>query len=132
MKNYKNLVAAFALAGALASFPGIAHAQAEAVAAAAAEPIIAKAVSEVVPKKDPPGTLWLRAQVIHADSHSLIVQEQANPKMIHTFSYTPALQGVMQGVQNGGGYRYGDKVKILYQQQEPGKFVALRIKGKPS
>ena len=132
MKNCKNLIASFAFAVALASFAGVARAQAEAAAAAAAEPIISKVVSEVVPKKDPPGTLWLRAQIIHADSHSMIVQEQANPRMIHTFSYTPALQGVMQGLQNNGGYRYGDKVRILYQQAHPGEFVALRIKGKPS
>jgi hypothetical protein len=130
MKTYKILVAATVFAAALASFPGVAHAQAEAAAAAAAEPIIAKVVSSVIaPKKDPPGTSWLRAQVIHADSHSMIVQEQANPKMIHTFTYTPALQGVMQGLQNGGGFQYGDKVNILHQG---GQMVALRIKGKPS
>ena len=62
----------------------------------------------------------------------MIVQEQANPKMIHTFTYGPELKDAMQGLENNGGFRYGDKVRILYQQAEPGQFVALRIKGKPS
>ena len=133
MKSYKNIVAPLAFAAVMASFPGIAHAQAEAAAATAAEMVASKVVEVVTPKKDPPGTLWLRAQVIHADSRSLIVQEQANPKMIHTFSYAPKLQDTMQDLQNSnGGYRYGDKVRILYQQAHPGEFVALRIKGKPS
>jgi hypothetical protein len=133
MKSYKNIIAPFAFAALLASFPGVAHAQAEAAAATAAEMVASKVVQAVTAKKDPPGTNWLAAQVIHADARSMIVQEQANPKMIHTFSYGPELKNAMQGLENGNGsYRYGDKIKILYQQQQPGQFVALRIKGKPS
>jgi hypothetical protein len=133
MKSYKNIIAPLAFAALMASFPGIAQAQAEAAAATAAEMVASKVVQVIAAKKDPPGSNWLEAQVIHADARSLIVQEQANPKMIHTFSYGPELKGTMQGLQNSNGsYRYGDKVKILYQQAHPGEFVALRIKGKPS
>jgi hypothetical protein len=133
MKNNKIIVASFAFAVIFAGAPGILHAQLEdAAAEAVAAPLIAKAVAAIVPKKDPPGTSWLRAQVIHADSRSMIVQEEANPKMIHTFTYGTEIKGAMQGLENSGGYHYGDKVRILYQQQQPGQFVALRIKGKPS
>lgn len=130
MKVYTSLAAALALTASFATFPAIVRAQAEEVVAA---PIVSEVVSAVTPKKDPPGSLWLKAQVIHADSHSLIVQEESNPRMIHTFSYSANLQNSMQTLVNSNGnYRFGDKVKILYQQTEPGKFVALRIKGKPS
>jgi hypothetical protein len=133
MKSYKNIFAPLAFAAVMASFPGIAHAQAEAAAATAAEMVASKVVQVVAAKKDPPGSNWIAAQVIHADARSLIVQEQGNPKMIHTFSYSPELKDTMQGLQNSnGGYRYGDKVRVLYQQAHPGEFVALRIKGKPS
>jgi hypothetical protein len=71
----------------------------------------------------------LKAEVIHADLHSIVVREQADMRMIHTFTYTPAVQARMQVIIQQGGYRYGDKVKILYQQ---GQTVALGISGKPS
>ena len=49
--------------------------------------------------------------------------------MIHTFTYTPALQAQMAKLVQQGGYQYGDKVKILHQ---PGQTVALRLAGAPS
>ena len=72
---------------------------------------------------------WLKAEVIHADSNSMIVREQVNGMMIHTFTYTPELQAAMAKFLDQGGYQYGDKVQILYQQ---GQTVALRVRGKPS
>ena len=73
--------------------------------------------------------IWLKAEVIHADSNSMVVREQANGMMIHTFTYAPAVQGQMRKVMDQGGYQHGDKVKILCQQ---GQTVALRISGRPS
>lgn len=73
--------------------------------------------------------MWLRAEVIHADSHSMVVREQGNERMIHTFTYAEGLQPRMQQIADSGGYQYGDKVKILYQQ---GQTVALKIHGRPS
>lgn len=72
---------------------------------------------------------WLKAEVIHADSHSIIVREQANGMMIHTFTFTPELQVKMQKMMDQGGYQYGDKIRILYQN---GNTVALKVRGKPS
>jgi len=72
---------------------------------------------------------WLRAEVIHADSNSMVVREQGNGMMIHAFTYAPRLQAEMQRIVDQGGYQYGDKIKILYQL---GQTVALRVRGKPS
>ena len=72
---------------------------------------------------------WLKGEVIHADANSIIVREQDNGMMIHTFTYTPDLQPRMQQILDQGGYQYGDKVRILYQN---GQNVALQVRGKPS
>jgi hypothetical protein len=72
---------------------------------------------------------WLKGEVIHADANSIVVREQDNGMMIHTFTYTPEVQAQMQKLADQGGYQYGDKVKILYQQ---GQTVALKVRGKPS
>ncbi len=87
-------------------------------------PIVVK--SSTAPAK--PG--WLKVEVIHADSNSMVVREQANSMMVHTFTYSPALQAAIQKIVDaGGGYQYGDKIRILRQQ---GQTVALRIDGRPS
>ena len=48
---------------------------------------------------------WLKAEVIHADANSMIVREQANGMMLHTFTYTAGLQPQMQRVVDQGGYQ---------------------------
>ena len=83
----------------------------------------------IVVKESRPKPVWLKAEVVHADAHSIIVREQTNSLAVHTFTYSPKIQDPMQQLTDQGGYQYGDKVKILYQ---PGDTVALRIKGKPS
>jgi hypothetical protein len=83
----------------------------------------------IVVKQNRPKPVWLKAEVVHADSHSIIVREQANSLAVHTFTYSPKIQDAMQKLNDQSGYQYGDKVKILYQ---PGDTVALRIAGKPS
>ncbi len=81
------------------------------------------------PAAKPGAKIWLKAEVIHADIRSLVVREQNDARMIHTFTYAPAAQSEMRTIMAQGGYRYGDKVKILYQE---GQTVALEIYGKPS
>ena len=39
------------------------------------------------------------------------------------------IDGGRAGISDNGGYKYGDKVKIRYQQ---GQTVALKIHGRPS
>ena len=127
MKNYRIFAASCVLAAGLAISGGAAQAQvAETVVAA---PIITKVISVVTPKGAPAGTSWLKAEVIFASANSIVVREQANELVIHSFSFAPELKDKMQAVLDKGGYQYGDKVNILYQ---PGQTVALRIHGKPS
>lgn len=73
--------------------------------------------------------IWLQGEVVRADVRSIVVREQRDMRMIHTFTYAPAVQARMREIIGQGGYRYGDKVKILHQQ---GQTVALEIQGKPS
>src|SRR5271170_1392610 len=77
----------------------------------------------------PGAKIWLKAEVIRADYHAIVVREQGDTRKIHSFTYSPAVLAKMQKILAHGGYQYGDKVKILYQQ---GQTVALDIEGKPS
>jgi hypothetical protein len=129
MKKFRIFAAAIALAAGLTIPAGAARAQAAAAAAASAvaSPIV-RAVHSALTKPKPSGD-WMKADVIHFDSHSIIVREADNERMIHTFTYVSALQPKMETLMDKGGYQYGDQVKILHQ---PGQTVALEIHGKPS
>ncbi len=135
MKNYKILGSSLVVAGALAFSGSPAQAQVAAAAAAAAAanvvaPVVVKVVDAVTRKKEiPEGSNWLKAEVVHADSHTIIVREQKNGMAIHTFNFAPELQDKMQAMLDRGGFQYGDKISILYM---PGQTVALRIHGRPS
>ena len=131
MKNYKILGFSLALAMTLALSASPARAQV-AEAAAAAEvvaPIVTKIINAVIPQPTPKGSNWLKAEVIHADAQTIIVREQKNGMMIHTFNFSPEMKDRMQAILDSGGFQYGDKVGILFM---PGQTVALRIHGKPS
>ncbi|HEY6464715.1 MAG TPA: hypothetical protein VIY69_01910 [Candidatus Acidoferrales bacterium] len=110
----------------IASAPAAAQDPVTAVAVAA--PII---IHEITPKKSsktPSGT-WMKVEFLHADDNSMVVSEQGNERMIHTFTYNANVKAKMQKIINAGGYQYGDKIKIRYT---PGTTVALKIHGKPS
>lgn len=72
---------------------------------------------------------WMKAEVLHSDGNSIVVAEQGNQRVIHTFTYASKVQTQMRKITDKGGYQYGDKIKILYT---PGSTVALKIHGKPS
>jgi hypothetical protein len=127
MMKYRIFAILIAPAAALAISASPARAQAP-VAVAAAAPIISEIISSISAKPKPQGN-WLKAEVIHADSNTIIVREQANGMMIHTFNFAPELKDKMQAILDHGGFQYGDKVSILFQ---PGQTVALKIHGKPS
>jgi hypothetical protein len=127
MKRSRIIAVSFAVASALAISACPARAQDPATAAVAA-PIVSKVISSVASKRNPKGN-WLKAEVIHFDSNSMIVREEANERVLHTFTYAPELKDKMQLILDRGGYQYGDKVKILFQ---PGQTVALKIVGRPS
>jgi hypothetical protein len=73
--------------------------------------------------------VWLKVQVIHVDHNSIIVREADNPMVVHTFTFDTKMAEQMEKVQAAGGFQRGDQVKIRH---EPGKDVALAIRGKPS
>lgn len=127
MKNYRIFAASCVLAAGLAISAGAA--QGQVVESVVAAPIITKVIKTITPKGAPAGTSWLKAEVIFASANSIVVREQANELVIHSFSFAPELKDKMQAVLDKGGYQYGDKVNILYQ---PSQSVALRIHGKPS
>jgi len=132
MKNYRILGSSLVLAGALAFSGGSAHAQVSEAAAAAASvvvPVVVKVVDTITRQKTPEGSSWLKAEVIHADSQTVIVRERQNGMMIHTFNFSPELRDKMQAILDKGGFQYGDKVSVLFM---PGQTVALRVHGKPS
>jgi len=99
--------------------------------AAAAAPVHAQVStsSPIVIREIVPKPVWLKAEVIRADGHSLTVRERENPLAVHTFTYSPQIQDAMGKIEVRGGYQYGDKVSVLH---EPGKTVALKVHGKPS
>jgi hypothetical protein len=122
MKSYRiavQLAAVMALAIVFVAAP--AFAQVTMSATTSATPMT---VRQFTPK-----AVWLKAEVVHADRHSMVVREQGNPLALHTFTFSTNVQDRMEHIADLGGYQNGDKVKIQYKQ---GDTVALRIKGKPS
>ncbi len=130
MKNYKLFGFSLAFAIALTLFAAPVRAQvAEAAAATVVAPIVTKIVNKIMPQGKPEGSNWLKAEVVHADSQTIIVRERQNGMMIHTFNFSPEMKDKMQAILDNGGFQYGDRVSILFM---PGQTVALRIHGKPS
>jgi hypothetical protein len=68
-------------------------------------------------------------QVLFVTPQVIQVRSRENAAQVRSFSYTAAVSAQMARLRGKGGYRYGDRVKIMYA---PGSDVALRIKGKPS
>ena len=127
MKNFKFIVSAlFCAAAVLAAGAPSARAQ---LTEPARVPISTDTNTPVVVKQKPAKAVWLKAEVVHADRHTLIVRELDNGMAIHTFTFSDRAKDKMEEVQDEGGYQTGDRVKVLWI---PGSGEALRIKGRPS
>ena len=130
MKSYKALAGSVALGAALLILSIPVEAQSsDSAGPTISAPIVVRTSNSATTTAKPNGTNWLKAEVIRADAYTLVVREQANGLMIHTFTFAPAIKDRMQAILDRGGYQYGDKVKILYT---PGQTVALKVHGKPS
>jgi hypothetical protein len=119
--------AAFGVLAAVAIFVVPVQAQGPITAAEVAAPIVVHTIERK--KASTPSGNWMKAEVVHADANSMMVAEQGNERVIHTFTYATKVQTKMQKIVDNGGYQYGDKIKIKYT---PGSTVALKIHGKPS
>ncbi|HKS65718.1 MAG TPA: hypothetical protein VJR26_00645 [Candidatus Acidoferrales bacterium] len=71
--------------------------------------------------------VWLKAEVVHFDRHSIVVRDASNGLKILTFTYDANAQPDVEKALDKGGYQYGDTVKVKYM---PGQSVALAIHGK--
>lgn len=73
--------------------------------------------------------LKFKGEVISANSASITLRGQDNPREIQTFTYSTQVRDQMLGILKQGGYRAGDKVTVEYLS---GTTVAQHISGKPS
>jgi hypothetical protein len=128
MKNCKFIIGALFCAAAVLAVAAP-SARAQVVTEPARVPISTDTNTPVVVKQKPAKAVWLKAEVVHADRHTLIVRELDNGMAIHTFTFSENAKNKMEEVQDEGGYQTGDRVKVLWI---PGSGEALRIKGRPS
>ncbi|HMD38193.1 MAG TPA: hypothetical protein VKH15_02865 [Candidatus Acidoferrum sp.] len=93
-----------------------------------AVPIIVNTVNAIKPKPQP-GVAKFEGYVMHANIAQITVRAKGNDMSLQTFPLSQQVSTKMQTIVDKGGYQYGDKVTIYYDQTN---LKALRIKGKPS
>jgi hypothetical protein len=71
--------------------------------------------------------VWLKAEVVHFDRHSMVVRDAADNLRVLTFTYAASAQPGVEKALDKGGYQYGDMIKIKYM---PGQTIALAVHGK--
>jgi hypothetical protein len=79
-------------------------------------------------RRPQPG-LRFKGEVVHADMGSIIVRDRKNERVIRTFSYSEKAREQMETIMARGGFQFGDKVEIRYEERRD---VALEIRGGPS
>ena len=85
-------------------------------------------VSAVKPKPKP-GVAKFEGFVMHANIAQITVRAKGNDLAIRTFPLSEPAATKMQQIVDKGGYQYGDKVTVLYDETSQ---RALKVKGKPS
>ena len=86
-------------------------------------------VNTIKPKPLPSGIAKFDGTVMNATSVQITVKAKGDDMSIRTFALAPAASTKMQETIAKGGYQYGDKVTVLYDQ---GSLQAVKIKGKAS
>jgi hypothetical protein len=86
-------------------------------------------VSAVKPKPLPAGVAKFEGFVMNANIAQITVRAKGNDLGLRTFTLSAAAAAKMQQIVDKGGYQYGDKVTVLYDQASQ---KALKVKGKPS
>jgi hypothetical protein len=93
-----------------------------------AVPIVVSTLNAIKPKPQP-GVAKFEGYVMHANIAQITVRAKGNDMALQTFALSEPVSAKMQAIVDKGGYQYGDKVTIYYDQTN---LKALRIKGKPS
>ena len=91
-----------------------------------AVPIVVNAVK---PKPKPAGTVKFEGYVMHANVGQVTVRAKGNDLAIQTFALSQPVAAKMQQIIDKGGYQYGDKVTVYYDDES---HQAVKIKGKQS
>jgi hypothetical protein len=86
-------------------------------------------VNTVKPKPLPAGIAKFEGTVMNATSVQITVKAKGDDMAVRTFALAPAASAKMQETIAKGGYQYGDKVSVLYDQ---GSLQAVKVKGKAS
>jgi len=91
-----------------------------------AVPIVVNAIK---PKPKPDGVAKFEGSVLNSNVAQITVRAKGNDMSIQTFSLSPEAAAKMQQIVDKGGYQYGDKVTVYYNQAT---MRAIKFKGKPS
>ncbi|HMD06364.1 MAG TPA: hypothetical protein VKH63_02450 [Candidatus Acidoferrum sp.] len=91
-----------------------------------AVPII---VNTIKPKPKYVGLGKFEGYVMHANTVQITVRAKGNDMSLQSFALSERASAEMQTVVDRGGYQYGDKVTVYYDQTS---LKALKVKGKPS
>lgn len=91
-----------------------------------AVPIIINAIK---PKPKATGLGKFEGYVMNANIAQITVRAKGNDMSLQTFSLSQEASLKMQAIVDKGGYQYGDKVTVYYDQTN---LKALSFKGKPS
>jgi hypothetical protein len=91
-----------------------------------AVPII---VNTIKPKPKYVGLGKFEGYVMHANTVQITVRAKGNDMSLETFALSERASAEMQTIVDRGGYQYGDKVTVYYDQTS---LKALKVKGKPS
>ena len=86
-------------------------------------------VNTVKPKPLPNGIAKFDGTVMNATSAQITVKAKGDDMAIRTFALSPAASAKMQETIAKGGYQYGDKVSVIYNQSS---LQAVKVKGKAS
>ncbi|HTQ95597.1 MAG TPA: hypothetical protein VMH89_02255 [Candidatus Acidoferrum sp.] len=97
-------------------------------------PIIVSEVAPIViktltPKPKNVGLTKFEGTVVHANIAQITVRAKGNDLGIQTFALDEAMTAKMQKIVDNGGYQYGDKVTLYYDESS---HTVKQIKGKPS
>jgi hypothetical protein len=94
-----------------------------------AVPIIVNTVDAIKPKPKATGRGKFEGYVMHANIAQITVRAKGNDMSLQTFPLSQQAASRMQSIVDKGGYQYGDKVTVYYDQAS---LKALKVKGKPS